>query len=201
VVHPTDDVIMALPTPLLPIRHARSTVLLGSIATIRESGRLAEYEARLNPAHRDILFNLVAGTWVPVDIAYAHYDACEHLAFPVEQQVANGRATFDKTSGTLLGTVIRMAKEAGVTPWNILPQFQRFWSRGYDGNGVAVYRLGPKEARVDVVQNRLCDSRYYRNALRGLTAGVTEMFCSKAYVNERPGIRLPMGVSFRVQWA
>ena len=96
----------------MPIRHARSTILIGSMATIRELGRISEYDARLSPAHRDILFNLVAGTWVPIDVAYGHYDACESLNLPVEQQVANGRATFDKTSGTLLGTVIRMAKEA-----------------------------------------------------------------------------------------
>ena len=31
-----------------------------------------------------------------------------------------------------------VAKEAGVSPWTIFPQFQRFWSRGYDGNGVAL---------------------------------------------------------------
>jgi len=190
-----------MPTPIAPIRHARSTVLIGSIATIRESGRFAEYEARLSAAHRDILFNLVAGTWVPLDVAYAHYDACEYLSFPPEQQIANGRATFDKTSGTLLGTVIRMAKEAGVSPWNILPQYQRFWSRGYDGNGVAIFKLGPKEARIEVVQNRLCESRYYRNALRGLVLGVTDLFCTKSYASEKPGVRAPMAVTFRLQWA
>ncbi len=192
---------LALPKALVPIRHARSTVLIGSLATIRELGRIAEYESRLSAPHRDILFNLVAGTWVPIEVAYAHYDACEYLNFPVEQQVANGRATFDKTSGTLLGTVIRMAKEAGVSPWNIFPQFQRFWSRGYDGNGVAVFKMGPKEARVEVVQNRLCDSRYYRNALRGLVLGVTDLFCSKSYSTEKPGMRVPMAMTFRVQWA
>jgi len=44
----------------------------------------------------------------------AHYEACDGLELPVDQQVANGRSTFDKTSGTLMGTIIRMAKEAGV---------------------------------------------------------------------------------------
>jgi hypothetical protein len=201
VVPPTEEVVLAMPTPIAPIRHARSTILLGSLATVREHGRGADYEARLSSAHREILVNLVAGVWVPIDVAYAHYDACEYLGFSVDQQVANGRSTFDKTSGTLLGTVIRMAKEAGVTPWNIIPQYQRFWSRAYDGNGVACFKLGPKEARVEVAQNRLCDSRYYRNALRGLLLGVTELFCAKAYVSERSGMRMPMGSSFRLQWA
>lgn len=190
-----------MPTPVVPVRHARSTVLIGSLASIRGSGRFDEYAARLTPTHRDLLFNLVAGTWVPMDVAYAHYEACESLNFTADQGVANGRATFDKTSGTLLGTVVRMAKEAGVTPWNIFPQYQRFWSRGYDGNGVGVMKLGPKEARVNVVQNRLADVRYYRYALRGLVLGVTELFCRKAYITEKPGMHVPGAVSFRIQWA
>jgi len=200
-VSPREEVVLALPTPVIPIRNARSTVLIGSLASVREAGRFAEYEVQLTLAHREILLNLVAGTWVPIDIAYAHYDACDHLGFTPDQQVANGRSTFDKTSGTLLGTVIRMAKEAGVSPWTVFPQFQRFWSRGYDGNGISVYGSGPKEARMELVQSRLADSRYYRNALRGLVLGVTELFCKKAYVTERSGTRAPMSASFRVQWA
>ena len=196
-----EEVVLALPTPVVPVRHARSTIILGSLATVRESGRFSEYEARLSASHRDVLLNLVAGAWVPLDLAFAHYQACDELGFTRDQAVANGRATFDKTSGTLLGTVIRMAKEAGVSPWTIFPQYQRFWSRAYDGNGVAVYNLGPKEVRVDIVQSRLVESRYYRDALRGLLIGVTELFCTKAYVTERPGRLAPMSASFRMQWA
>jgi hypothetical protein len=190
-----------MPKPVVPARHARSTVLIGSIASIREAGRFDEYAARLPPAYRDVLFNLVAGAWVPIDIALSHYEACETLGFPADQQVANGRSTFDRTSGTLLGTAIRMAKEGGVTPWTVFPYYQRFWERGYDGGGIGIVKTGPKEARVDLVAFRLADSRYYRNALRGLLTGVTELFCQKVYVTERPGMRHPASVMFRVQWA
>jgi hypothetical protein len=139
--------------------------------------------------------------WIPVDVALAHYEACEALDLPVEQQVANGRATFDKTRGIFLGTMLSMARESGVTPWTVCPYFQRFWERGYDGGGLSVTKLGPKEARMDVVQVRLTECRYYRNALRGLTTAVFELFCQKAYVTERPGLRAPASMSFRVQWA
>jgi hypothetical protein len=192
---------LPFPDPLVPARHARSTVLLGSIASIREAGRFDDYAARLPLKHRPLLLEAVAGMWIPIEIARVHYETCESLGLPVDQQVNNGRATFDKTRGIFLGTMLRMARESGVTPWTITLYFQRFWERGYDGGGISVTKLGPKEARLDVVEVSLCDCRYYRNALRGLTAGVLELFCTKAYVTERPGLRAPASVSFRIQWA
>jgi hypothetical protein len=175
---------------------------MGSVASIREAGRFDEYAARLPAAHRDAILGAIAGSWIPIDIALAHYETCELLGLPAEQQVINGRYTFDKTRGTLLGTMVRMAaRESGMTPWEVIPYYQRFWERGYDGGGISVTKLGPKEARFDLVQFRLCECRYYRNALRGLAMGVLELFCTKAYVTERPGMRPPGSVSLRFQWA
>jgi hypothetical protein len=196
----SEDTVLALPTPVTPARHARSTVLLGSIATLREADRFDEYQARLPLEHRETLLNMVAGAWIPIDVALAHYETCNALALPLDRQVANGRATFDKTRGTLLGTMLRMARESGMTPWSVFPYYQRFWERGYDGGGIAVTRLGPKEARLDLVQFRLVECPYYRHAVRGLATGVLELFCQKAYVTERPGMRSPASVSFRMQW-
>lgn len=192
---------LALPKPVVPARHARSTVLLGSIATVRDAGRFDEYASRLPAAHRDALLNMVAGSWIPMDTALAHYETCEALALPIDQQIANGRSTFDRTSGTLIGTALRMAKETGVSPWTVFPYYQRFWERGYDGGGISIVKVGPKEARLDLVAFRLADSRYYRNAVRGLLAGVTDLFCRKTYVTEKHGARAPASVTFRVQWA
>ena len=197
----TEDILLPFPTPIVTARHARSTVLIGSIGAVRGTERFDEYAALLTAEQREILLNLVAGTWVDIELALAHYQACDALGYSVDEQLANGRATFDKTSGTLLGTVLRMAKQAGVTPWSILPQFQRFWHRGYDGGGVRVTRIAPKEARVELVQFRLCESRYYKNALRGLVTAIVERFCRRAYLVEEPSARASSAATFRVQWA
>jgi hypothetical protein len=143
----------------------------------------------------------VAGAWIPIDIALSHYRACEGLNLAPEQQVANGRHTFDKTRGTLMGTLVRMAKAGGMTPWTVYPHFQRFWLRGYDGGGIRVTRIGPKEARLELVAFPLNDSRYYRHALRGLVMAVTELFCTKSYMIEKTTGRAPGTVSYRLQWA
>ena len=136
-----------------------------------------------------------------METTLAHYAACDALALTREQQVANGRAVFEKTRGTLLGTIVRMAKEAGVTPWTIFPYFQRFWERGYDGGGVTIVKSGPKEVRIELTQFPLFESPYYRNALRGLLTGVFELFCTKAYIVDCPGTRPRWTMAVRVQWA
>src|SRR5438093_502536 len=128
-----------------PVRNARSTIIIGSIGVIRATDRWNEYVAALPQEHHAILLESVAATWIPVDSALAHYRACDALNLPVDEQVANGRKNFDRAGATLFGTITKMAREIGVTPWTLLTQMQRFWDRGYDGGGVMITRIGPKE--------------------------------------------------------
>jgi hypothetical protein len=181
------------------MRHARSTVLVGSIAVVRASDRWDAYVKALPSAQKEVLLHAVAATWIPIDAALAHYMTCDTLGFTPEQECANGRGTYDHAGGSIFGTVTKMARGVGVTPWTLFAQLQRFWGRGYDGGGVSVTRLGPKEARIDVAEIPLAESRYYRNALRGLVIAASEMFCTKTYAREFP--RTYATVSYRIQWA
>jgi hypothetical protein len=195
------ETILAFPNPIVPVRHARSTVVLGSIASIRESGRFERYAASLAPEHRDELLQAVAGTWIRVEVARSHYRACDSLGLSPEQEVDLGRAIFKRTSDTIFGTVVRLAKGAGATPWTFLPQMQRFWERGYDGGGLCVRKLGPKEARVELVQCSIVESRYFRNAVRGLVGCILQLFCTRVYMQELPAGRSPGSLVVRAQWA
>ncbi len=197
---PAEELILPFPAVRRPCDHARSTVLIGSLDAVRATGRFDAYVAALPREHHEALLRAVAGTWVPISVAIAHYTACDALGYSPDQELKNGRFTFDRAGTTIFGTVMKLAKGAGVTPWTLLTQMQRFWGRGYDGGEIAIYRLGPKEGRIEVVNVPLLDRRYYRNALRGILLSAMEMFCSKAYVTERPG-RLPSTVTYRVQWA
>jgi hypothetical protein len=179
----------------------RSTILLGSIDAVRESSRWNDYMKALDAPFRETLLTTVAASWVPLEAAAAHYRACDSLGLSVEEQVNNGRKTFSRAGGVIFGTVMKMAKEVGVTPWTLLTQFHRFWSRSYDGGGVQVRKLGPKEAYVDVIRAPLFQSRYHRNAVRGVIVSAIDLFCTKAYMTERLGESPHDGVAYRVQWA
>lgn len=197
----TDAVVLAYPEPIVPVTVVRSTVLLSSVAALREAGHYDLYLAALPREFHEPLLESVVGMWLPLAVATAHYRACDSLVLSADSQAKLGRAVFDRTKGTLLGTAVRLAQNAGVTPWTVFPYFQRFWLRGYDGGGIRVTRVGPKEALIEVVSVGLLDVPYYRSALRGLLTGVIALFCRQAYVHERPGGRRSGEATYRAQWA
>jgi hypothetical protein len=194
------DVVLAFPQKAVATRTVRSTVILGSIATLREAGHYDAWSAALDPAHRDTLLQAVGGIWLPLDAALAYYGACDSLRISSDGVAKLGGATFVRVQGTLLGTVLRMANGAGVTPWTILPQLQRFWDRAYQGGAVQITRHGPKNAHLAVARCALVESHYYRNALRGLTTSVLSLFCQKVYVHEQAGPRPEGMLVLKAQW-
>jgi len=196
----TGEVVLAFPTRTNPVRHVRSTLLMATMASLKSEGHFEAYSKAIAPAHRDALLNAVAGTWIPLDPAMAHYLACDALDLSADVEAKLGGATFERVRGTLLGTMLQMTKGVGVTPWTLLAQLQRFWDRAYDGAGIQILRLGPKDAHVDIVQCPFADTHYHRNALRGLSRAVLRLFCREAYVQERKAHRAPGTCAFRAQW-
>lgn len=191
---------LAFPARIVPATHARSTLLMASIESVRKRGLFDEYERALDPQHKPALLGAIAGTWLDLEVAHAHYAACDTLGMSADQQVQVGRSTFEGARSTLLGTAVRMARGAGVTPWQHMPLFQRFWDRGFDGGGLSVTRVGPKDAHVTIVACSLLASPYFRNGLRGLAASLVELLASHAYVTEHRHATSD-AVTMRVQWA
>jgi hypothetical protein len=194
------EIVLAFPEPIPHLKHIRSTLVQGGLASIKAGDLYDAYVAAVAPAVREELEAAVAGMWIPVETAVAHYLACDHLGLSSESAAQRGRTTFDRTKGLLLGTAIGVAKGAGVTPWSLVPYLQRFWLRGLDGGGVQAIKVGPKEMRIDVVGCPLLQSHYFRAALRGLAAGLFELVSHKVYVHEVPGGRPETAIALRVQW-
>jgi hypothetical protein len=194
------EIVLAFPEPILPVRHIRSTLVQGGIASIRAGALYDAYVAAVAPGVRQEIETAVAGMWIPVDTAVAHYVACDQLGLSSESAAQLGRATFDRTKGLLLGTAIGVAKGAGVTPWSLVPYLQRFWLRGLDGGGIQAVKVGPKEMRMDVVGCPLFRSQYFRAALRGLTGALFELVTQKSYVHQVPGGSPDTAIALRAQW-
>jgi len=201
-VRPTSpgETILALPAKVEPLRHVRSTIVIASVTNIRNSGRFAEYVKRVPSEHHSALFESVAAMWIPYGAAASHYIACDALGIPVDEQISMGRASVERVGATIAGTALRLAKQAGVTPLHLFPHLQRFWMRGYDGGALAVYQVGPKEARLELVQFPLCEIPFYRRALTGWTSALTAIFCQKLYMKELPQPDGPQSMALRAQW-
>jgi hypothetical protein len=101
---------------------------------------------------------------------------------------------------TILGAAVRLAKTAGVTPWTIYGQLDRFWSRIAVGGAIGVVKLGPKEARASLEQCPVIAIPYFRNAVGGVLWGITDLFCQRAFVREVPRMRTATLAAYRSQW-
>jgi hypothetical protein len=181
-------------------KHFRSTWLTASQATIRLRGLGEAYEAALDPSYRAAVLSTVPGVWLPMDVAAAHYLACDKLGLPEAELVEIGRLAMRRANATALAFVSHMAQGAGLTPWTVLSQVQRFWSATCDDGCIGVARLGPKEARMEVVGYPLAGLHYNRITFRGIVLGCVELFCQKAYVKEISKLCDRRTLALRVQW-
>ena len=69
------------------------------------------------------------------------------------------------------------------------------------GGSAAVYKVGPKEARIEGHGVPMAEIAYFRNAWRGMIAGSAEMFAQKAYAQELPAFENRTTVAYRLAWA
>src|SRR3954470_3313458 len=82
------------PVPAPLVREAtqfRSTWLTSSLRALRERQLLDPYFAHLPRSLHETVRASVAGTWLPIDVALAHYEACDSLKLPLSEQLAMGR--------------------------------------------------------------------------------------------------------------
>jgi hypothetical protein len=181
----------------------RSTLVLGSIQSLRALGHFERYTSLLDPTARDTILNTVAGVWLPISLALAHYQACDSLGLPLEKELAIGYEVGNRVQGSLLGLFLRTAKTAGVTPWAVLTEVDRLWDRTFKGGGGPITtKLGPKEARVELIGLPLLTVPYFRHAYRGTFHAGLELFCEKIYVQEAAPSRSrsAMDGAFRLSW-
>jgi len=184
------------------VSHVRSTQIAASVLALRAKGYFERYLERLPASSHEQVLHSVPGTWLPIEVGVAHYRAAEALGLSPEQQFEMGCGVAERIQNGLLGTLVRMAKSAGVTPWTGLAYMPRLWERTLIGGAVAIYRLGPKEVRVECHgAPDLAELAYFRNGFRGMFASSGALFCSKVYVHDLLSFSVRKVIGFRIAWA
>jgi hypothetical protein len=179
---------------------ARSTLVTTSIQSLRSRGLYDRYAVRLAEADRIALSTAIAGVWLPMRLVVAHYGACEALRLNVGQQLDIALEVGQHVHGTLLRAMLRLAGTAGVTPWAALAYSGKLYERLFRGGGIEVTRTGPKDARVDMVGNPLCDIEYFRVGVRGVYESALELFCQRVFTQEIPWKRVGREMALRISW-
>lgn len=180
-----------------PVTQVRSTLVAASLQGMRRLGVEARYFERLPTALHDRLRTLVPGSWVEVELARAHYLACDALHLDAEQVQRVGETVSERTQGTYVDTVSRVAGGSAATPWDFLGTAHRIWGRMISGADLTVLRAGPQEAVIVVVRCSLLEIQYFREAMRAyfraLGTGMTRTFHATEMRRAEPdamGLRL-----------
>ena len=150
---PNEEVIAPLPGPrakILPTTAYRSTWVVSSLDALRAHGHFERYLAALS-AHRDEIISCVAGTWLPIAVVSTHYRACDALMLPESEITAMVRGGAARLRQAWYSRLIAAADSAQEDPWTVLAQLERTWRRTANGGATGVFRLGPKEARIEYV--------------------------------------------------
>jgi hypothetical protein len=197
------EVFLPLPAPrnkLPPTSQFRSTWIVSSQNALKHRALFDRYLDLLPPQHRETLAVAIVGGWMPIDVAAAHYEACEELGLSAGDQLEIGRAVSRYLDNTLLSTAVRLARTTGATMWTPISQLHRLWDRMFVGGGVCAFKIAEKEARVEIHECTLAPIGYFRTGLRGVLLGVGEHFSKKLYINEIPRVSSGTSVVFRASW-
>lgn len=183
-----------------PLTAVRSTLISSSLLQLRARGYEERYFAELAPEHREAISYTPAGVWMPAAQAEAHYGACDRMHLATHEILEIGNEVAKLTQKSVLAMILRLAKGAGTTPWALFANVDKYWMRIFQGSGVAVFKLGPKEARFEVAGCALARSSYWCVGLRGLLTSVTLPFTQKVYLRDIPHLASPTTCAFRISW-
>ncbi|WP_394825260.1 hypothetical protein [Pendulispora albinea] len=198
----SEEIVVALDVPrnrLPPTTKFRSTWIVASQNALRNCGYFDRYLSLLPEAHRQALTTTVVGGWLPIEVALAHYLACDRMGLDTDAIAQIGEILTRHLNNTFLSIAGRFAKQVGATPWVPLSYSRRIWDRMCIGGAIVVYKEGPKEARVEVLECALAAIPYFRAGLRDIGMGVGKLFCDVLYVKELPR-RSPTTIVYRASW-
>jgi hypothetical protein len=179
----TREIIIGHMAPVGVASQVRSTLLQSSLATLKTEGHYERYLTLLDSRHRDTILGAISPAWLPVEVALAHYEACDALELGHEQLVAIGERVGDRVQGSFMETLTRAARNMGVTPWVLLKRFDVLWGRLLQGGSFELTRTGPKDLTIEIRSALLPRFAYFRHAFCGVVrAGFKYVGTRVAYV-------------------
>lgn len=154
-----------------PCTAVRNVVIQSSIAQLQDAGYYQRYLTLIDPELLADLTSSFAPGWTPIDLALAHYEACDKLGLSQEEQSNLGQRIGTRLQETALVSAAKRSRGANFDLWTATGQLHRMWARLYQGGSAQVVKLGPKDKLVELRAFALSRYRYYRNAqLAGIGA-------------------------------
>lgn len=176
----------------------RSTVLLSSMRQLRAAGHAERYARELPTEVHEELLALTGTAWVPVELAQAHYEACDRLHLARLEIAAMG-ARIAPVHAAGVRVVLRIAQAGGVTPWDLLKHAPRYWPRMYQGGEVLTAVDGSRRGLITITAPPLVNIAYVRAGIGGVLNALARELSAGGFVRELPQ-EAPETVTFAASW-
>jgi hypothetical protein len=177
-----EEVLIPIAAVIPSLTGVRSTLIQSSLNTLRRRGHFERYLELVDPLHKASLLETLAPEWLKVELAHAHYAACDALELSAHELLEIGEDVGDRIQGAFIGTLVRRARAVGLTPWVMIPQFGRLRERLLQGGSMQVSKVGPKDITVDMRVLPLCEYAYFRAAFCGVVGTVIKLGAGKSVV-------------------
>jgi hypothetical protein len=158
------------------------------------------YLDALAPPVREHVLGAVASEWVPMDIVLAHYVSLDALPLSHEQRIELGASVSRTINGVVLATIARLAGTMGLSPFVPLARAAKLFARNYRGGAVAVYKVGPNEARFEVLGAPMAISSCHRENVEGALFDGARPFAAHLRVTEIASRRTSLSYAYRLRW-
>ena len=184
------------------VTHLRGMLLVTFLAKLSEEGLEERYLNSLPVAQRGGLNGVIASSWVDVEFAMTHIQACEALGVADKKAEELGHDLASRIADTWLGTIVRAARNSGIEAMGaVLKQNDRSFSRMYRGGRTMVTEYGPKEMVIEDHGNPLLSLRLFRSCYLGFMMGLAELFTKSAHVRLVPPQQHDRhGIATRFSW-
>jgi hypothetical protein len=149
------------------VSQVRSTLLYQSVEALKRHGNYERWLTLVSPHFRDIIVESIAPSWLPVEVAVAHYRACDDLELSPREMLDVGLGVGERLQGTLIQVAVRMARTGGATPALGVICVQRIWPRLFIGGSFQAELVGPKDLQLEVRAAVLTRSSYFRGSMIG----------------------------------
>lgn len=173
---------MSYQSPIGPrVTHCRGTLIVSSLEVLRRQGHFARYATLLPSESREELLATMPTSWLPISLAAQHYRACNDLGLSLPALDAIADEVGNRVASTFLATFLRSTRNVGGTPWHSLKQADLLLPRVLQGGSMHIFKVGPKDARVETRGLSLLQIPYFSRAFCTILKGAALVFTKVAY--------------------
>jgi hypothetical protein len=145
-----------------PVSAVRNVLIQSSLGNLKASGYYDRYVQLIAPEVLAQLLSSLGPGWIPLELASAHYEACEHLMLSAKELAKMGSQVGDRLQETALVSSAKKARDADFDLWEAMSALHRMWARLYQGGSVQVVKVGAREKLLEIRGFSLNRFHYYR---------------------------------------